>query len=247
MISVACVTDKDYLSYAHAMIRSFKEHHKDVDVYMYYIGCKNEYKNRDFNLFYDKTKLSSKKNILKKKSTEDNEYYNYFKNPILLSEKNCYCNNKRFEFVYDLLMNNVKNIVFSDADMLCNANIDFLKVLSFKKDICLQTYIDKNNEFFKTNFFYVNNTENSRIFFKKLSNNIDKKLGFFTWGHTKFFTDEAKNSNLKIVNLPEDFVDTNYKENSYIWSGESFRKNRDLVEISSKNFNYINKFEKYNE
>jgi hypothetical protein len=242
MISIACVSDLNYITYAQAMFNSFKYKHKQLQYHLLYVGNNKEYTNKTINLSYDNIQLSDKKDIIKDFSTEDNEYKQFFTGNVMLSEKNCYCNNLRFKFVSNLLNTGIKNLIFIDADMLCNRNIDFLKLISYKKDICLQPYFE-GKKYYRTNFFYINNTSPTREFFNAVAAGIEKDFGMFKWGHTKYFTELVKQSNLKILDLPENFIDTNYSNNSYIWSGESFRKEKNLVSISTKNFNYINKYE----
>jgi len=244
MISLACVADREYLPYAEAMIRSFKEFYKKANVYMLYVGSTNEYINDDITIFYDNRTLSKKKNILKDKNTEDNEFLTFFKKDNYLSKKNCYCNNQRFKFISMLLEKNIKNLIFIDADMLFNKKIDFLKIISYKKDILLQPYYD-NGIFYKTNFLYINNTLKTKNVFKYISKNLEKEFGLYTWGHTKYFSKIIKTFDLNIVELPENFIDTNYTDNSYVWSGENFRKNKKLVKQSTNNFKYIKKYKSY--
>ena len=244
MITIACVSDSNYIPYAQAMFNSFKHNHKQLQYHLLYVGSNKKYTNRTINVSYDNTQLSDKKDTIKDFSTEDNEYKQFFTDNVMLSEKNCYCNNLRFKFISNLLDSGIKNLIFTDADMLCNRNVDFLKVISHKKDICLQSYLE-DKKYYRTNFFYVNNTLATREFFNAVAVGIEKDFGMLRWGHTKYFTQLINQSNLKVSELPEDFIDTNYCNNSYIWSGESFRKRKDLVGISTKNFNYINKYESY--
>lgn len=244
MISLACVTDKEYLPYTNAMISSFKNYHKEVEIYIHYIGNKNEFTNNTVNIFYENINLSTKKNIIKNIDFEDNEFLNFFTHKNVLSKKNCYCNNQRFMFINNLLEQNIKNLIFIDADMLFNKNVDFLKTITYKKDVGLQSYFDKEN-YYKTNFMYINNTAKSRKVFNYISKNIDSEFGLYTWGHTKYFSNVIKLFDLNIAKLPENFVDTNYYDNSYVWSGENFRKNPKLVKQSTKNFKYIEKYKSY--
>jgi len=246
MISIACVSDSGYLRYAKAMFKSFNYKHQKLQKHMLYVGNKQEYVNEAINMHYDGTQLSDVKDIIKDTNTEDNEYKQYFTNSTFLSEKNCYCNNQRFKFISNLLEANTRNLIFTDADMLCNRNVDFLKAISYKRDICLQPYFE-DKKYYRTNFCYINNTPATRDFFKMVSVGIEKDFGLLKWGHTKYFTELIKQSNLKVLDLPENFIDTNYSADSYIWSGESFRKDKNMVNLSTKNFNYINKYESYYE
>jgi hypothetical protein len=91
---------------------------------------------------------------------------------------------------------------------------------------------------------YINNTAGTKILFSRVSAEIEKNYKF--WGHVDMFSNFVlKQNNLKIVNLPTDFIDTNYCDKSFIWSGESFRKNANLVNASTKNTKFINSLTVY--
>lgn len=250
-MNIASVSDELYLKYCVPCFNSFKKN-KNVKYFLYYIGDSVPSFDNTI-LIQDNTFLSSVKNIEKNLKYEDNEYRVYFPdNKVYVSEKECYCNNIRFQYISNLLESCIKNLVFTDADMICNKKIDFLPTLCYKKDIALQHYyVDSNgnvstngNIRYRTNFMYINNTSNTRTLFSNLAAEIKKNYKF--WGHVDIFTSFVlTQNNLKIAELPTDFIDTNYKNNSFIWSGESFRKHEDSVEASTKNNRFLNALNVY--
>jgi len=250
MLNIAAVSDKEYLDFVIPCFKSIKANNKNANFYLYFIGEPGEllnYQTSHISIFFDNKKLCTEKHIVKKLNTIDNEFLKFFNTYEYVSEKNCYCNNARFYFIKKLLNLQINNIVFLDADSLCNKSLSFLIPYSYKYDILLESFNVDNNGFlnevgtkrYKTNFMFIKNNKNT----KKLFTSISDKCNIFDtmWGHTEFFTNEIFKNNINIKELPKNFVDTNYSDNSFIWSAEGFRKQKNLIKNSTKNNKFFNK------
>jgi len=245
MLNIALVSDYNYLSYTNSCTKSLLQHNKNINIFLCYIGKKTELKNLNYkhiNITLKNKKFNDNKKTKKPKHTMDNEYVQYFPNSSeYVTKKNCYCNNIRFFFIKSLLNKGINNIVYIDVDNLCNKNLNFLLPYSYNFDILLEPFTSNKSKKlnYKTNFMFIKNTQNTRKFFNTLVKKIKNKI--YTWGHTNLFTDIITKTDIKIKNLPNNFVDTSYNENSYIWSGESFRKNKNLVKLSTNNNKFLDK------
>jgi hypothetical protein len=257
MIRVAAVSDFNYLFYIKALFTSFLKHNSNVYFYLYYVGNEEISQLLNFpNLkIYQDNIIIKDNTVIKSVDTEDVVYKKYFDQKNFVSRKACYCNNIRFQFASKLLEENVSNFFLMDADMICNKDIQSIKVISRKYDLCIQPYFEDRagninehgDKYYCVNFMYVNNTEQSRLFFNNLSKTIKEEFGIYKWGHAKFFKEQLfQYKNLKVLDMPWIYRDTNYNENSYIWSGENFRKNSKLVQQSTNEFKFIDQVEKYN-
>lgn len=257
MIRVAAVSDFKYLYYIKALFTSFLKHNSNTYFYLYYVGREDISQLLSFpnlKIYQDETTIKDK-TVIKSIDTEDTVYKQYFDHQNSVSRKACYCNNIRFQFASKLLEENISNFFLIDADMICNKDIQSMKVISRKYDLCIQPYFEDEtgsmnehgDKYYCVNFMYINNTEQSKLFFKKLSKNIKDEFGMFRWGHAKFFRDQLlKSNNLKVLDMPWIYRDTNYNKNSYVWSGENFRKNPKLVQQSTKEFKFIEQVKRYN-
>lgn len=250
MLSIAAVSDKEYLKYVLPCFKSVKANNKDVHFYLYYIGEFNELTGYDMSritIFFDNKKLCPENNIVKKLNTIDNEFLKFFNSFEYVSEKNCYCNNARFYFIKKLLNLHINNIVFLDADNLCNKSLNFLIPYAYKYDILLESFnVDENgfynevgNKRYKTNFMFIKNNKNTKKLFTSIANNCSVFNNM--WGHTEFFTNEIIKNNINVKELPKNFVDTNYNNTSVIWSAEGFRKQKNLIKNSTNNTKFFDK------
>lgn len=181
----------------------------------------------------------------------------------LVSDYECYCNNKRFENIITALDAGYKRVISADIDIIANKKIDFNKLykdydiifLNENEPLLSETGIiltkPENmwypgrwlNSDFRTNMpiceesvIGASNTSNVYRFFKKANTLIQDN--FLSWDADYQILNQLYYeflSNIKFGNLPVEYSDRwFFSENSYVWNG--------AAEIKYINANYINKY-----
>jgi hypothetical protein len=241
---VLCVaSDINYQNNSIALINSVLKNNNDIDIFYRFINDSDlNYKFDDdrVTVYNDKKKLETKKTYLVQGFDLANDTYKNINNR-LVSEKLLYCVHAKYLNVLDMLSKNYEYIIISDADMIVRKTLYNLfndisnYDISFKHGNTSNFFMNKfklpSKTVYEEGFFIVKNNTNTKEFFSKLVEIIEKSKIEGTY-HLDIDTFEVINlvhnmKNVSIGKLDYKYKDFFLNEESVVWSGQSGNKNSD--------------------
>ena len=259
-LTIVCSTNEKYLQYVKPFFNSLEKNIKNINVILRLVNCNNfnnEYENFDLYKIYEYKDFKNK--IIT--NYEDSKKLNYIElkekikksklgNSIFKRDEGVYCSNIKFNTINLLIDNDFKYILYLDVDTIVNG--DFNSIIHDSKNYDLAMFVDKNdiNSYITTygeeymglnaGFMYINNTEVSKNFYKKLEHRVNKNI-FDIEADEVEFQKLLSEIDIKILYVGKKYKDNGpvYSHDSYMWSGQSDEK---IV-----NTMYKNKIKEYNE
>jgi len=256
---ICCTTNEKYVKFTLALINSIRKNCKikyKVECLCVNVSKKSVEKIKNLgnvNCIIDNTLLSTKRTLTTPDNSTLTSIFNRDKDyGCLISEEACYCSNKRFDLVYNTLLNN-NYVLFLDVDAIIRKDLNelFLKYKNFditiKKNINSTIYGNRkalkisepNNIIYQQGVFFVKSNEKTINFYNNLKNIVEKDI--FNWNIDQIaFYNEIEKHNLNLNQLDTTFKDVynkpgDFKDTSHIWSGawkEKYSNERYLTEFS---------------
>lgn len=252
---ITFTVDENYLPFAKILVNSIIKNSPDINICGRFINCSDS----DLNWFADKItiikdnkELSKKRNLKTKQglyATDDFVYTNKTEvKPIKLfySELIAYCSNIKFDTIFNLLKNDVKNVLYIDVDSIIRGNLESLFDNLNKNDFCFfkdKPYTEQldNNRLEGANFLYhggligVNNNNKTLSIIEKITNTV--KDDIFDWDIDERVLPDIINKSKKILNVKKTYKDEDLDSYSLLWSGSGKTK--------FNNDRYIDECKKY--
>jgi len=133
----------------------------------------------------------------------------------LYSEKEAYCANVRFLKIPGILEQYSNDIIYIDVDNIINRDIHILYKHMVEYDLLAAPCLP-NDPRLSTTIIGIKNNKKTRSVFRKMSNEIHENI--LDWGTDHIVYNRLINTNdIKIHILPDDFIDEEYRADSYIW------------------------------
>ena len=143
------------------------------------------------------------------------------------TEKSGFCVNLRARAIHQLLLNGCDYVLFLDADSIVRRELSSLVEMISRSDIVIHKR-EQAAEFMRVaaGVIGIRRTTASIRFFEQLIQRIDEL------GNRTFFSDqlafhrvaaELKDA-ISISHLPIEYIDWEFRNNSYIWTGKGQRK-----------------------
>ena len=256
---ICCNTNEKYVKFTLALINSIKKNCKikyKVECLCVNVGEESVKKIKNLgnvNCIIDNTLLSKKRTLTTPDNSTLTSIFNRDKDyGCLISEEACYTSNKRFNLVYNTLLQN-DYVLFLDVDAIIRKDLNdlFLRYKNFditiKKNINSTIYGNRkvlkisepNNIIYQQGVFFVKSNTKTINFYNSLKNIVEKDI--FNWNIDQIaFYNEIKKHNLNLNELDTTFKDVynkpgDFKDTSHIWSGawkEKYSNQKYLTEFS---------------
>lgn len=254
---VVCASSNDaYFSHLLSLIISFGKNNDGI-FSVRAVNMSKENINRLKSIPYvrikeDNSKLSRKKNILSRGVDGLHPRMNSLR-ARLCSEDHCYCAHSKFKNAVELLNEGFEKVLILDADTIIRKKIDSLFDMVDDYDLAVDfskvgpgCIIPEGQLSFKEGLMLIKNTEICRGFFKKINLKLDQlrssrsSLYDIDSDHILMahFFEKIKNE-IRIKRIPSTYKDTDFKDESHMWSGKGDRKTSSKKYIQLKNY-YLN-------
>tara|TARA_Y100000361_G_scaffold9552_2_gene7692 strand:- start:3430 stop:4212 length:783 start_codon:yes stop_codon:yes gene_type:complete len=254
---VVCTSSNDdYFPHLLSLINSFGENN-DGTFLVRAVNMSKENINRLKSIPYvqireDNLKLSRKKDILSRGVDGLHPRMNSLRTR-LCSEDHCYCAHSKFKNAAELLSEGFEKVLILDADTIIRKNIDPLFDMVDDCDLAIDfskvgrgCILPEGQLSFKEGLMLIKNTEICRIFFKKINLRLDQlrrsrsSLYDIDSDHVLMahFFEKIKNK-IRIKKIPKTYKDTDFKDESHMWSGKGDRKTSSEKYVQLKNY-YLN-------
>lgn len=236
-LTILLVSDETYLNYAYAIINSINKNCSHLKIHLHLVDINEEdeqiTKLRDLSIYPIDFSFSQKNLNPNKTLNKGNVSY---------SERGAYSANIRMNILYDLMIKGCQYLLYVDVDSIIRKDLSTLFDLIKSTEVTFQK-TGSGNQYskFKSGVIGVKTTPNSLLFFKKVSEFIEKN-GYCTWGIDQLslyhiFNEMIETKKCDWQQLPTTYLDYSFNTDSIIWTGKGQRKYLNNI--------YVNEYQKY--
>lgn len=226
---VYCSCNETYIPRVKILYNSLKENSNiDFKFYVRTVG----FDPKKHNFFLDKNYIETNIPLSKEKTLTSLDGHSY-------SEEQAYSAKVRIVDIYNLLKNTNEDVLSLDADSIVRGSLSKIYSVLGNKDILIKqtTHSKKTHYKIKAGVILAQNTSNSLKFFKEVKSYLETNNNMFTWFSEQIGLYNAYKLNIaELAQLPDSYIDWNFKTDSIIWTAKGDTKN---------NQTYINEEQKY--
>jgi len=241
-ITVSCGCDDNYYHHARVLIQSINKHSPNVDIELTGVNLsRNNIDDAELlgvKIVNDRVNLTDMKILIARgidlKHPRMNGYRTRLVSPFV-----CYTVHSKFYNAHRLLTQGMDNILIMDADAIVRGDLNSMLKLLDNHDLAVNYdtrrpggMLPVEYPVFKEGVMLVKSCETTKLFFKKIAEQL-KELTFTNNSkHLDIDSDseimgkvyhEMKPS-IRLTNIPTIYKDTEFNEDSIIWSGKGDRK-----------------------
>ena len=224
-IIIYCSCNEDYINRVKILYNSLQ---KNININYEFIVRTVGFDPKKYSFFDDKKTIQTDDVVLSKEKTLlslDNHYY---------SEEQAYSAKIRFIDIFNLLNTRSYNILSLDADSIVRYNLDNLDNLLKHNDILAHLVLKSAKPHYriKAGVVYAKNNDNSKRFFKHVSNYLSTGNNLTTWFSEQVALYNAYNLKLaEFSNLPMSYIDWEFNKDSIIWTAKGSTKSNPIYQL----------------
>lgn len=254
---VTCASSNDaYFKHLLSLVKSFRENNDGIFVARAVNMSSNNVAKLNLIprviVLKDDPPLSSKKDILSRGVDGLHPRMKSLR-ARLCSEEHCYCAHSKFKNAVELLDQGFERVLVLDADTIVRKKIDSIFLMVDDCDLAVEfsesqkgCILPEGQTAFKEGLMMIKNTKICKDFFRKVSEKLEQsrisksRLYDIDSDHilmAHFF--EKIKHNIKVKKISKLYKDTDFKSESYMWSGKGDRKKKDKKYIELEDY-YLN-------
>lgn len=240
--------DSNYFEYCVVFIQSFLEYNEDCRAYIHLHTVNMSDEELDvisglpIKIINTELNLSTKKTIMSSGVDGGHPRMKGSLRSRLSSEQHCFCAHNKIFLANEYLTTGYDKILVMDVDCIFRKNID--SILDLQGDLVLQYNHYGKFTAFKEGCMLIRRTSGTKILFENVNDRLHHKF------RTKIDYDidsdhielgnmyELLRDNIDLQPLPFEYKDTEYSDDTYIWSGKGDRKEKSNIYKSKHNYYY---------
>lgn len=244
--AITCSTDYNYIHYLYKLVDSLHVNNIDADIFVRLVDftpaqleeIKSNITNKRVRYILDEPGLSNRKDILK--DVDHAMHYIYgvdvcktgSKNikRLLYSKRSVYTCHSRFKTISMLLNKGYKNVLSLDVDTVVIKDINHIFENHTYDVSIVPTYIDNRVELWHNEgLLNISNTPEAVTFFKNVEDFIFDSGRHFEWNIDSEALGKCYEGyqELRVGHLDDAYKDKEFRDDSYMWSGDSINKYND--------------------
>lgn len=228
---IYCSCNEDYIPRVKILYNSLKENSNiDFKFWIRTVG----FNPKDYDFFLDKNCIETHIPLNKEKTLTSLDGHLY-------SEEQAYSAKIRMVDIYNLLKNTNEDILSLDADSIVRKSLSKIYNILDNKDISIKQVLHSNKKHYriKAGVIFTENNVNSLNFFKEVKQYLEKNNNMFTWFSEQIGLYNAYKLNLaQLAQLPDSYIDWNFKDESIIWTSKGDTKNNQTYISEEQKYDY---------
>lgn len=225
VLTIITVCDESYLKFVRVLFNSIKVNVKiPFKFHLHAINIPDKVLD-SFSKNYNNLTISKDNIILDDTPNKDIVFKK--------SKKECYCANIRANVLLNLLEKENKYILYLDADSIVRKDLNHLLNLLKKNDIIIfrRDYQEEPRLKVLTSLIGLNNNNNTKKFIENWKHYMMQEKILYSWYSDQLYFYETMNEmpDVSISTVPVAYVDSGFKNNSFIWNGKANRKHVNII------------------